>query len=357
MAVENKEVKEFEDDDFKKDLFASLSRTISNQSEVCEATKTQRKDMGLDVDLPNIGTTLNNKLNQLQQEFKKAGISMYSKKIEEDEFLKLNDIDSSFVANAIILDLAQYAKKGAEETTNYQNMANSIVNIKMQKIRALEQKNPIRQVLAKIKRFFVPLREEDLLYTQEEKQIISQCISDYKATNAQLDKYNLRDNIVSSIVKKIREQKYVAYVVPELLERSVIPDLKKLGLADLIPELQQTLREEYEKDLPDSEIYQIREQEMYLYVPDFNRKTQANGASIEGWYNQIQMLMDERRRRIENGIKLEDFLSIDREVSALDRKEMASNIAKSQKSEAEKNKEEVSTLKEDEEQGNGNISL
>ena len=136
-------------------------------------------------------------------------------------------------------------------------------------------------------------------YTQEETDTINIHLSHYKETDNELWNYNLREKMIPNIVRKIRERGYGACTVPGLLEENIIPDLQKLGLVDLIPELQQTLIEEYKKDLPASENYQVREEDMHLYVPDFSRKSVRNP--------------------IRNGIEAEDLVLIDKTVTAGDR--------------------------------------
>lgn len=336
MVVDDKGEQEVENA-YKKKLFDNIATIISSQSELFNKTRALRKDIGLDMNLPNIGTTLNNKLVLLQHEFEVAGTSMYSE--------KLGKVDMTLIGEAVTMDLIQYATNGIKNSETYQKIANAITENRMNKVNSLQQKNSIRQFLDKIKSFFVSQKKNDLLYEQQQEQAIKECISDYKVADEQLWEYNLRDNIISSITKQIRRQEYRAHQVPQLLKESVLPDLQKLGLADLIPELQTTLIEEYKKDLPDPKIYQIRKEDMYLYVPDFNRETkQDNKTSIEELHKQVQ------------GI-LRDLSSIDEEIGALDRQEIAIKIARKQGEKVENNDEKVVTPKEEEEQKKGDISL
>lgn len=136
-------------------------------------------------------------------------------------------------------------------------------------------------------------------YTQEEIDSLNIHLSCYKETDNELWNYNLREKVISNIVRKIREKEYGAYTVPGLLEESITPDLQELGLSDLIPELEETLVEEYKKDLPALENYQVSEEDRYLYVPNFSRKSGKNP--------------------IRTGIATEDLESIDETVNASDR--------------------------------------
>ena len=198
--------------------------------------------------------------------------------------------------------------------------------------------SPVRRLFERIRNFFVPVRQEELEYTQEETDLVNSHLSDYKETDNQLWKYNLRDNIVPSIVNKVREQGYEAYTVPGLLEECVIPDLEKLGLADLIPQLQQKLIEEYKKDLPDSEIYKVSKEDMHLYVPDFSGESQESKEMTEQDLKQLhsqtktviaegkKIIRSAKRSLEKNGTTLEDFSTIDKSVSATERQETTTVI-------------------------------
>ena len=327
MAVDNKEVKVFEDK-YKKVLFGKIGEISSQQHELISQIHDLGKYVDLERDLPNIGITLNNKLVELQHEFQSAGISMYSQKVEDYGLLKLNFVGASFVGDAIISDLINYASKGTQNLADYNKTMKEITDKNVEKVQGLEKASPIRRFFAKIRNFFVPIKQEDLSYTQEETHSVNTHLSDYRDTDNQLWKYNLRDNVISSIVKKIREQGYDAYTVPGLLEESVIPDLEKLGLTDLIPQLQQALVEEYKKDLPDSEIYQVKDEDLYLYVPDFTRKDERNGAvGLEELNKQAKsviakskLVIKEAKRSLrQDGISLSDFSLVDKTSNASDR--------------------------------------
>jgi len=322
VAVDNKEVKEFEDK-FKEALFGKVGEISSKQHELIAGIQESGKFVDLESDWPNLGITLNNKLVELQHEFQNAGLSMYSQEFKDYGF-----VGSSFVGDAVIFDLINYASKGTQNLDDYTKTMKEVTDKKVEKVQGLEKASPIRRFFAKIRSFFVPVKQEDMIYTPEETESINSHLRDYRDKDNQLWKYNLRDYVIPSIVKKIREQGYHAFNVPGLLEESVIPDLQKLGLADLIPQLQQALIEEYKKDLPDSEIYQVNEEDLYLYVPDFTRKDEETGdASLEELHKQFKSVIVESRQTIkeakrtlrQHGISLSDISLVDKIVNASNR--------------------------------------
>lgn len=78
-------------------------------------------------------------------------------------------------------------------------------------------------------------------YSKEEIEEINSHLLEFKKIDESLWKYNLRDNVVQSIVKSINDNQYTDYTISNLLKKAVIPTLQKLGLEDRIPQLQEEL--------------------------------------------------------------------------------------------------------------------
>lgn len=122
----------------------------------------------------------------------------------------------------------------------------------------------------------------------------------------------------------------------------------------MIPELQFALTEEYKKDLPDPNIYQISEEDMYLYVPVFNRKNN-NKISMEYLQIRADTLIAEGKNLRENGISLANFSSIDKTVNAAERQTAIDII--SQELETDKNNMKVSEQESDKKDEDEDIPL
>lgn len=334
MTTDDKEVKTFEEK-FKRMLFDKIGEISSKQADIIIQIQKTGKNIELENNLPNIGITLNNKIVELQHEFQKAGISIYSQKDENSGFE-----GASFIGEAIIEDLTDYTAKGTQNSLDYAKTMTDTTKKKVEQIEALKKVSTIRRIFAKIKRFLAPKKQEDISYTKEEKNAINVHLSNYKDTDNQLWDYNLRDNVISSIVRKIREEGYGAYTVPGLLKESINPDLEKLGLSDLIPKLQDVLVEEYKKDLPDLETYKVSKEDIGLYVPDFNKKNQKDNeftqTDLEELYNQTREELDENKKTLKgvktnlrkNGIVLDDLALVDESVNASERQMATKAIQK-----------------------------
>ena len=270
MPIDIKEVKEFEEK-YKKILFEQIDKLCSKQTELLMGIDKMKEYIDLEKDLPNIGITLNNKIIELQHQFENAGISIYSQKAEDYGLAKQNFLMPSFIGQAVIYDLMEYTSSGINKLDSYSEKMDLLTKERNKRVQSLMPTTPFKRFFAKIKSFFKPIKQEDFEYTKEETDEVNSHLLEFRDIDNQLWNYNLRENIISSIVKHIRKQEYSAGVVPGLLEENINPDLQKLGLGNLIPELQHALIEEYKKDLPDAERYQITEDEMSLYVPNFDR--------------------------------------------------------------------------------------
>ena len=95
-----------------------------------------------------------------------------------------------------------------------------------------------------------------------------------------------------------------------------LDDLKKEKLDSMIRV------EEYKKDLPNPEIYQIKPEDMHLYVPDFTRTVQ-NSKELEQERFQKQsdnlIMKEDSKKSLAQGVAKEDLASIDETVNATDR--------------------------------------
>lgn len=340
MNIDKKQVEEFEKK-YKDTIFTNISEVGSKQFETISQMTTNATNLGQShVSIPNVSTTLNNKIVELSHEFRNAGISMFSKEFEDYGF-----VGSSFLGDAIIHDLIDKLATSTDKLGEYGKTIGNVAKQKNERVLALQNVSPIRKFFSRIRAFFVPIQPVDLSLTEEEQGVLDSSLQEYKDIDSEIWNYNLEDNIVQALVKEIAgpqkfgdfdiPHKHDAFNVPGLLEESVIPDLKKLGLEHLVPKLQEALIKEYKKDLPDPKIYQVKDENMHLYVPDFTRKAEkTEEVDLEELSRQAKSLItdskktmkDARRTLRQHGISLSDFSLVDRTSSASDRQSATSAI-------------------------------
>ena len=244
MSISGKDIITYEDS-YKKLLYDKIGEIISKQSEVVTQIGKTGQYVDIDTDIPNIGITFNNKLNELSQIFKKAGISMFAESNE-----KYNFVGSNFVGDAIIEDMISQLSNGTQALLEYDSSMSEATNKRMEKVKALEKSGPIKRMFSKVRSLFVPTTIPDItLYSEEEIGKMNSHLSEYKEADESLWKYNLRDNVVQSLVKFINNRQYHDFTIPGLVEESVIPTLQKLGLEDIIPQLQEELSKKKEQSI------------------------------------------------------------------------------------------------------------
>lgn len=272
MPADDKETREYKNEDLEK-LFNKIKEmSLMNRHLILEIID-KSKYMGLEINLPNIEITLNNKVVELQHEFKRAGISIYGSH---------KDLGASFVGDAIIFDLiANYANRGIQNLICCFEEMKEVITNQTEKDQELEKNSPIKSFFLRARVFFATFRPIE----QEKINSITSHLSEYREIDEQLWNYNLRDNIISSIVELIRYNKYSAQILPDLLEACVVPDLEKLGLPGLLPQLQQTLIEGYKKDVDNAKT--TNKFSVKNYIPDFSNKSNNPSAYNPG-NNQIK---------------------------------------------------------------------
>lgn len=87
MSVKKQEVKDFEKE-YKEQLFKKISEVYSKQFETIDIMTKNANDLGqANVDMPNIGTLVNNKIIELSHIFEESGISIFSSKSKDYNFV------------------------------------------------------------------------------------------------------------------------------------------------------------------------------------------------------------------------------------------------------------------------------
>ena len=365
--MDKKRVEEFEKQ-YKDTIFSKIGEVGSKQFEAISQMTRNATNLGQSqVSIPNVSTTLNNKLGDLSHVFRKAGISMFSKELEDYDV-----VSSSFLGDAIIHDLIDKLAESTDKLEEYSKTIGDVSKQRNERLLALQNVSPIRKFFSQIRAFFVPVQPVDLSLTEGEQDTLDSSLQGYNDIDSEIWNYNLEDNLVQALVKEIAgpqkfgefdiPHRYSASGVPGLLEESVIPDLKKLGLEHLVPKLQEALVEEYKKDLPDPEIYQVKDEDMHLYVPDFSRKPEepheVTEEELQDMLQQAQESIKSNKKTLRSikkdkllgGLGLKSFEAVDLSVSAPQRK-AATDVISTELSQEQLNDREKSdkSVKKDDE--------
>lgn len=246
MSISNKQVQEFETR-YKSYIFKQIIECADVQAKLVANVQDSAKFANINEELPNIGITLNNKMVEISQEFREAGISMFSSKIENYGTYGLDLVGESFIGEALIEDMFDRVLEGNYVLEEYDNTMGEMLNKRTTQSQALQKAGPIRKMFLKLRGLVIPTKRIDYRFAKEETEKLDCFLSKYTAIDQELWKFSLRDNVVESLVKYIKQKGYSRGTIQGLLDECVISDLQKLGLSDLVPELKQQLEELFEE--------------------------------------------------------------------------------------------------------------
>ena len=149
MSVKKQEVKDFENE-YKEQLFKKISEVYSKQFETIDIMTKNANDLGqANADMPNIGTLVNNKIIELSHIFEESGISIFSSKSKDYNF-----VTSSFLGNAIIQDLTDKIIQSVEKMNEYGKKIEEVSVQRNKRIQALQNISPMRKFFSKIRSLF-----------------------------------------------------------------------------------------------------------------------------------------------------------------------------------------------------------
>lgn len=215
----------------KKLIYDEIDKIIHGQADLISYLEEIKSFVNIDTDAPNIGITLNNKLNELSQKFDDAGISIFSESVSEK-------IEGNPVRDAIFDDITLKIYTVREYFNEYAFKIYELVKKEYEKVKSYGN---FRKFLYAFENVTIYKNNEDALRIPI--HILNKLhvnLEKYKQLDEELWNYNLEDNLEDSLVSLINNDEY-GYDKQDL--KATIYTLKKLGLERLIPKI-----EEVEKD-------------------------------------------------------------------------------------------------------------
>lgn len=225
------------------DFNENIDSFIKTNADIITAINELRTLVDLEeLDLPNLGITINNKIKELAMIFKNKKLSFYTGNNEiEQNFIGYTILHRFYVAflNAMQL-LHSYPKTFAEE-----------LDIKADELNEMSSgiKNRFR---LKFQRVFNPSElESKITLKNEDLEISNKIIDYYLDLNEKIYDFTLQDNLIETIQIFI-EKFFVTLQIygidaSTLLKYFIEPDLKSLELAHLIAPLKKEVLETYIK--------------------------------------------------------------------------------------------------------------
>lgn len=224
-------------------LFERINKMQGKIKESLELIKKFERINAKEENLPNIVTTLHDKLtHEVIKQFRTVGIEFNMK---------------SYLVQAIVSDLLSKFEEGITDFKNCSENLNFVREVQEDFESRVEiaPTSKVKNIFARLRGLFKPERKQERLEQLErerqEKKLEEANIHliKYKFKNSELEKYTIRKNIVSSLTREMLhgQGSGLTLNVTEFINTKVAPEMKKLGLEGLLPELEKSLYQEYKE--------------------------------------------------------------------------------------------------------------
>lgn len=232
----NEKLKKY-DQKNKNTVFERIQELYGDEAELLGKIEKLHEKFCLNIELHNCAVTLNNKVTELQNEFENAGISLFSHRDED-----YGTIGPSLTGKAILTDMLSYTYDHAKKIEKHGTRMEDIILEKSNN--GLEKSSRFGRIFAKLRRVFIPKSKNS--FSSEVIDEINNNATECQEAEDKLWRYNIKDDVLDSVMKYIESKKYQINDAIELTYLYVIPDLERLGLSELIPEIKVRIAE-YEK--------------------------------------------------------------------------------------------------------------
>ena len=222
-------------------LFARINVMQGKIKESLELIKKFERINAKEENLPNIVTTLHDKLTQeVIKQFRTVGIEFNMK---------------SYLVQSVVSDLLCRFEEGVTEFKDCSETLNFVREVQedFESRVELVSTSKVKNIFARIRGIFKPERRQEKLEQLERERQENKLqeanihLLKYKYINAELEKYTIKDNIVNSLTREIMygQSSGGSLNSEEFIQQKIEPEMKKLGLDNLLPELKEKMFEEY----------------------------------------------------------------------------------------------------------------
>ena len=228
---------------FERTLFARINVMQGKIEESLELIKKYERIDAKEGNLPNIVTTLHDKLTQeVIKQFRTVGIDFNMK---------------SFLVQSIVSDLLERFKEGITEFRSCSENLNFVREVQedFESRVELAPTSRVKTLFARIRGMFKPERKQEKLEQLErerQEQKLEKAnihLIKYKFINSELAKYTIKNNIVNSLTKEILhgQGSGLTLNINDFIDEKISPEMKKLGLENSLPDLHEKIYAEYKQ--------------------------------------------------------------------------------------------------------------
>ena len=251
-------------------LFDKINTMQGKIKESLELIKKFERINAKEENLPNIVTTLHDKLtHEVIKQFRTVGIEFNMK---------------SFLVQSVVSDLLERFEEGIREFKDCSENLNFVREVQddFESRVELAPTSKVKNFFARIRGMFKPERKqeklEELERDRQEKKLQEANIHliKYKFINSELEKYTIKNNIADSLSREILHgQNYgVTYNVNDFIDQKIVGEMKKLDLENLVPQLKEKIYKEYKEKDEEATLEEV--EQMPLNVLKKNMKLQKS---------------------------------------------------------------------------------
>ncbi len=224
-------------------LFARINVMQGKIKESLELIQKFERINAKEENLPNIVTTLHDKLTQeVIKQFRTVGIEFNM---------------NSYLVQSVVSDLLNKFEEGVTEFKDCSENLNFVREVQedFESRVELVPTSKVKTIFARIRGIFKPERKQERLEELERERQENKLqeanihLLKYKYINSELEKYTIKDNIVNSLTKEIMHGQGFGATLSseEFIEQKITPEMKKLGLDNQLPNLRERMYEEYKQ--------------------------------------------------------------------------------------------------------------
>jgi hypothetical protein len=238
---EDKQVQDKKDYRLEKLLLARINAMQGKIKESLELIKKFERINAKEENLPNIVTTLRDKLTlEVIKQFRTVGLEFNMK---------------SYLVQAVVSDLLSKFEDGITEFKECSENLNFVKEVQddFESRIELAPTSKVKNMFARLRGLFKPERKQerliDLERARQEKKLEEANIHliKYKYKNSELDKYTIRKNIVESLTREMLNGKGVgaSMSLKDFIAEKITPEMDQLGLQYLVETLEDSLYNQY----------------------------------------------------------------------------------------------------------------
>ena len=238
---EHKHTQDKKDYKLEKMLFDRINAMQGKIKESLELIKKFERINAKEENLPNIVTTLHDKLTQeVIKQFRTVGIEFNMK---------------SYLVQSIVSDLLSKFEEGISEFKDCSENLNFVKEVQddFESRVELVATSKVKNLIARLRGMFKPERKQEKLEQLErerqEKKLEEANIHliKYKFKNNELERYTIKNNITESLTKELLNGHSFEsnLTMLDFINQKISPEMEKLGLQNLVPHLEENVFNEY----------------------------------------------------------------------------------------------------------------